>query len=284
MLNEKLTKEYFAELGTAVNHVLSLKPFENMRGSCIKADTKHTTYPVFDTVAYKKAMKENSEYSCVGALPWINEMWTPLPGVPFNMSMAKRLADDNYSTPQASAADDDTFTVAAESKTWNPMSHLGALKLAGPSEVLHAMWMAAYRDLKDVAANGHDELACRWAARFRRIKIVFKLLTSDMEIHCAIENKREKMVSEGAAVKTTGLQKVMKVVHFKERWEATNKDNKELSAKELYEVMTTNIKFSSFSEAVTENYVNQAIDIYDKALSNSTIFDIVAGCESSPAC
>ena len=159
------------------------------------------------------------------------------------------------------------------------MSHLGALKLAGPSEVLHAMWMAAYRDLQDVSAPDHDDLAAKWSARFLRVTFKFVLLKTDLDIFHAVENKREKMISAGAAVTSSGLQKVIKVIKYKEKYEADN-NVQDLNAFQLYKHMTDNIKFSSYSEPVTETYVKEATAVYDKALSISAVFDIVSGCES----
>ena len=218
--NEQLNKDYFAELGMAVNHVLGLKQFKDMRGSESLSVGKGGSAQAFDLPTYKKAMAQAGKYSCAGVLAWVNEMWTPLAGVPNNMSRVKILAADNYKSPDSSS-EDDTFSIAVENATWNPMNHLGALRLAEPCEPLHAMWIAAYRDLADVKAKNHDQLASAWATRFRKVTFSFSVFASDLDIHHAIENRRESLVSKGAVVASGGLQKVMKVIKYKERYEAS---------------------------------------------------------------
>ena len=77
-------------------------------------------------------------YECAGNVAWINELYAPLPGIPMNYDHVQAIANDVYGSP--SKVGNVSLVVAVESDTWDPMRHLGSMRLASPMETLHGLW------------------------------------------------------------------------------------------------------------------------------------------------
>ena len=69
----------------------------------------------------------------------------------------------------------------------------------------------------------------------------------------------------------------MKIVKYRDAIDVGGKGM--TNANKVFEQFSKNVTFSKFSEALTLNYIEQALQVYDKALSHKAILDIVVECE-----
>ena len=271
-IGSNFNKDYYTELGSAVSHILAHKHFQGIRKlSPIIRGTKDN----FDKKIFEKNMKPSNKiqkYECAGNLAWINEMYNCLHGVPLNMAMTKELANHSYRSPDV---DPPTFTIAADDLSFDLAEHKGALKSAIALEFLHAPWMAVYRDM--TASEPDDDTIQQWASWFRMVTFRLKILCTDLEIYYCIENMREEKITEGVVATPSGLQQILKIVEFREAIDLGGKDI--IGAPKVYELYSTNIGFSKFSEALSLDYIEKALPVYDKALHNKVVLDLVVDCE-----
>eukprot|EP00959_Pyramimonas_sp_CCMP1952_P204846 4283727-Pyramimonas_sp.AAC.1 len=201
-------------------------------------------------------------------------MYNPLHGVPLSSTSIQNIADHNYRTP--SSVGNITFDIAADSHTWSPEEHKGALKLAGPMEPLHALWIAADRDIQ---ANPEDtDLHGEWAKVFRGVGFRYVVISNDLDVFHHQENEKEKLITLGDAVTPSGLQKIMKIVNYKIRYlQKEQKDD--IPNTELMRWLKSKISLSPKSEQFSADYVNHAISTFDNAISNTTILGLVSECQ-----
>ena len=204
---QKINDAYYTTLGNAVGRVLANKAFTNLRSKDPLTAGKGGSRDPFDKDAFKAAIKDkrSEQYITAGNASWVNEMWNPLHGVPLNMSSVNDIAEHNYRTPEQ--VGNVTFDIAAESVTWNPGSNKGSMKLAGPMEPLHALWMAADRAITSTPED--TTLHEAWAAVFRKVGFRYIIIADDMGVFHHQENEKEKLITLGDAVTPSGLQKVM---------------------------------------------------------------------------
>ena len=216
-------------------------------------------------------------YECAGNVAWINEMYNPLHGVPINMVSVRQMADHIYGDVKKIGSV--TFVVGVESVDFKPMSHKGALRCASPLESLHAFWMAAHRDIvKNTKAD--KALVKAWLDAFKRVSITFVILKSDLDVYYHSETLREKLVTSGVVSTPSALQKILKVVRFKAKAEESGGST--LSVAKIFELLKSNIEMSQFSEALSEQYVANALAIHEKVLKHDTLFSLIMDCESQP--
>eukprot|EP00969_Alexandrium_andersonii_P157914 6978805-Alexandrium_andersonii.AAC.1 len=97
-------------------------------------------------------MKSSGTYKCAGVIPWVNEMYAPLHGIPFNLPFVRKMMGHLYATPTPPMTD---LIIACPEDTskWDPLSQRGALKFANPPEILHALWLAIARDIDAKVAD-----------------------------------------------------------------------------------------------------------------------------------
>ena len=271
-------KSYNAKLGQIVARVLDQPKFKNLRAADPVDPSKGGCDLPFDKDLYKKAMFGNSSsnfYKCAGNVGWINEMYNPIHGVPLNMSLVQTLADHSYR--DCFHIGSLSFDVVSEGPAYLPMSHKGALKLAGPPEPLHALWLAVDRDLSKPDVD--DAVVKRWLHVMKTVAFVFYPLADDLATHYHQETQRERMITAGAAVTHSALQKVMKIVNFKEKLERAK--GSQLTSEHVYLAYREKVVLSPKSEDVSESYVKSAIDVYEKAFAVPGILDLVVDCEGT---
>ena len=94
--------------------------------------------------------------------------------------------------------------------SFNPMQHKGALKVASPLEIPHAMWKAMHRDVSS------DQVApsvlTEWYVQACSCAVTFKVIEDPADIMMYQDNYREQLVMTGKVVNHTGFQRIMKVV------------------------------------------------------------------------
>ena len=272
--DDKYNRGYLTKLGNAVQRVLRHPDMADLRSASPLGIADGGSQEPFDSGAYKAAMSCAGEYRCSGAASWINEMYSPLLGVPFNFELVMKMANHNFSDPGKLAAEDTAFTIAVPSKDFDPQACKGALMLADPLESLHAMWFAADRDLSRETQAADIGLA--WSAVFRKATLVFKHLTSDIEIWYHQEQVRQKTITRAGAVTLTALQRIRQVVCLKDKLEQVK--GSALTVEEFHKALDR-VDYSALSEPVTVNYVKAALEVHEKALSIPAVLDLVLSCE-----
>ena len=170
-----------------------------------------------------------------------------------------------------------SFDIASEGPAYDPMAHKGGLKLAGPPEALHALWFAADRDLADAAVR--DGTVKQWANVFKSVACVFYYLPDDLSAHYHQETARDRAITMGSVVTPSGLQKFMQVIKIKEKFESLK--GQKMTADQVHDEYKDKVQYSPMSEAFTKEYVKNAIEVYEKALSVPGVLDLVVGCEGN---
>ena len=271
---------YSVALGNAVSAVLEHPAFKSIRAAPPLALGKGGTQASFDLPTCQKNLRSDpGMYSCAGNLAWINEQFNCMPGVPMNLELVKGMADHNYASPEA-AGEATNFVIALDSANVDPREQKGGLKCAKMCEQIHAIWFAVHRD---VLEGKVEAIIKAWANWFRRVTFTFRVFASDLEIHYFVENEREKTITEGVVSTPTGLQKVMKLIRFREAVDGaqagSNRGREATTPAQLFKLYDQRVKFSPHSEELSKEYIEEAILVYDKALIHKPILDIVMSCE-----
>ena len=281
-------KDYLAKLGNAVSRVLHHPDMENMRYASPLIIGNGGHQEQFQEEHYAKALgsagskdkcSSQGSYACGGVVAWLNEMYAPVAGIPFNYEAVMRMANHNYKSPSNVDTADLRFTVAVPStKSYNPLEHKGALLLADPVEPLHALWFAADQDLS--RESDDENIGKKWSSVFQKATLVFKVLKNDIDSWYHQEQARQRSITRAATVQLSALQRIRQVCCVKEKLEQAK--GAPMTAEEFHKSLER-IEFSALSEPVTVGYIRAALDVHEKAFSNPEILNLVLSCEGATA-
>ncbi|CAE7666405.1 unnamed protein product [Symbiodinium sp. CCMP2592] len=255
-------------------------------------------------------MSTDKSYDCAANIWWINFRWSPTPKVPLSIESVKRLQRSHFAQPRRM---DKGVKVAVGSDL---ALNFGNLRCISPEEMLHAMLFA----VRDAIVSGADEAVlrtvvkrARWVGRFmlwyttercfnpsfecRRWKTIMLSTTIVFELHDSMQsiffkgvNLRNEIVSEYDALVRSATQRVYELMTFRAQllqggWELAGRSEKRkaISDEDLFQEWSRHGKEgeSKSAEQVTLNFVQVAVTVYEKILSQGCLRDMVLKIDST---
>ena len=261
---------YFILIGAAYSTMTSHKKFKNIRSAKALDAKSGGTTSCFDISSYKSMVEGKSdEYTVSGSVGWVNELWSPVAGVPFNQALVKDLMDRRFAAP--SRIREGIVIAVPEDVDYDPMEHKGALQAATPLELIHAQILAVERDVN----AGDEKVIEEWAVVLNSTHLTFKVLKDDVDILFQQDKLREQMVMQGTAVQHSGLQRIMKVMLSKPMVERKFSEAG-ASEKRWAEILTKGVgTLAADSEPMTDTFLKQAASVYNKALKHKKVFEAI---------
>jgi hypothetical protein len=148
----------------------------------------------------------------------------------------------------------------------------GHLKTVSPVELRMAVLKAVARDVK---AGDMGELR-NWRLALLSCRFVYLPIDSDEESWKKARQLREDVSQNHAALRLSALQSIYELVHFKRRHERIHG---KCSSKFIADAYRTGITFAETSETVTDSFVDQAMTIDARMLSNDVVSKILLYCD-----
>lgn len=233
----------------------------------------------FDLKKYNEAIATTGKYEAASNFFWVNVFFTPCPNVPYNKTSVQKLMDHTFSEPGRFSEE---LVIAVPDTTYNPLEHKGALRSVTPEEALHAMIFAISRDVDaHNAANDVDslEIVCQWKQVALTTTFIFEVISVENDLYWASFNKRQRIATSYQALVRTAYQQVFEVVQMKSRFEKTENNNKPLAATAVAKLYASNVEFAENQEVFNVNFIDNALTIYNRALSIPSVRESIEWCD-----
>jgi hypothetical protein len=222
---------------------------------------------VFDADLCKVALKKKGLYKCGGNIFWADALWTPLPGVPVRQSAVEEIKAHYFSEPCPFPS---MVVIGVPSKDENPMDHRGSMKRVSPEEMVHALM---FRIASEIEGGATQRRLQDWRRMSLSVSFHFKLLESDDARFWESARLREHLVVDFATMARTAVQRVFELVAFKSKVERTSG---KISNSELSRRYKTNLQLAKDSEDITENYVDNAMQVFRGVLGVPMVVSLIS--------
>ena len=141
-----------------------------------------------------------------------------------------------------------------------------------PAELLLAYFEAIANDV----TKGDEEVLKAWRQTMVQTSCIFELLTSEDELHKRSLQFREDLSQNFASCRMSAVQKMYDIIGLKERKEATTGP---LSCQALSAYYTDGLRFAENSEKITFDFVENALMVHKRMMTNKRCQAIVLGLE-----
>lgn len=136
--------------------------------------------------------------------------------------------------------------------------------------------LAYFEAIADDLTKGDEEVLKAWRDTLVQTSCVFERLTSEDELHKRSLQFREDLGQNFAACRMSAVQKMYDIIGLKERKEATTGL---LSCQALSAYYTDGLRFAENSEKITFDFVENALMVHKRMMSNKRCEAIIMGLE-----
>jgi hypothetical protein len=266
-------ESYLADVEAAVQVILGHVIFRNM--ICqdplpITEDLNTTSgvQSVFDASQCKVALMREKKYICSGNFWWQNMLASATPGVPLRKERVVELGRYMFHIDPESGVNPlphmlGMITVLVESPDVDILAHKGALMRVSPEELVHA---AIFICADEVTANVPEERLQRWKSIFLSCCFCFEVADPGQDTcYWKAYNLRQTIVATYGGCKRSAKQMAHEIFLYKKLKEAETGTT--LNRKQVAQLYQQKGKTARDSEPVSENYVNTALNVFEKICS-----------------
>ena len=221
------------------------------------------------TSADFKACMTTGMYKCGFNIFAVNFNWSPTPGVPIAESRVDMFMEYYFKEPAPVPFD---LIIRVPNLDFDPMTHLAGLHCVTPEEVKMAFIKAIVRD-----KDNRGALKC-WRAHSLTCTASFKLLETEDDVFFEAFNLRERLVADFQSLARTAFQRIHEVAQFRARKQAAWGAN--MSLKRLCDEFNKRAELASSTEPVNLDFLQKALQIYDKAFSLPKVVESIELLES----
>jgi len=157
------------------------------------------------------------------------------------------------------------ITVLVDSPDFAIMAHKGALRRVSPEEPCHAAILVCAGDVKRAQHDRNpetDQRLHRWRQIFLSCCFCFEVATGEDASYWRAYNLRQLVTAEYTAIRRTAWQMACELALFKKTKE--QETGQSLTKKQLTEVYQNKGNTTSGSDAISENFVGTALNVYDR--------------------
>jgi hypothetical protein len=148
------------------------------------------------------------------------------------------------------------------------MKHVGGLQCVTPEEVKMAFLKAVVRDKDE-----DEDVLKEWRRIALTCTAVFKMLETDDDVFFEAFNARERLVNDFQSLARTAFQRIHEVAHFRQRKQVTWGAG--MTMKKLCDEFNKRAELAATSEPVNLDFMQKALNIYDKAFSLPKVVEAI---------
>ena len=280
---DSVNANYFATVNACLEKVLSHPVFAGARGMkpLMAGPTADRNGMVGSRAPVDKqeiidAVAGGTSVSGGGNLFWLMFNFSASPGVPISHKKVNALSDYHYGSGQVGPPClpiHVALPANIQKEQLDQATAAGELKLTSPPECLHA-WLFAVH--KAIVNNANDTQLRKWLQVALSVEITFTKLDSVDEIHFNAVQKREDLAANAMFLGRTALGRILEVAGFKARKEQGSGPMSSAAVAELYKA---HCRIVNPDEQVTTNFVDNALTIQRRLLSQGNIMNILLDAE-----
>jgi hypothetical protein len=220
----------------------------------------------YNAAEYKMSMHQGiGMYKCGFNMFMLNFSWSATPGVPIAEARVDMLMDYYFKKPGPVPFD---LVIRVPSADFDPMKHVGGLQCVTPEEVKMAFLKAVVRDKDE-----DEDVLKEWRRIALTCTAVFKMLETDDDVFFEAFNARERLVNDFQSLARTAFQRIHEVAHFRQRKQVTWGAG--MTMKKLCDEFNTRAELAATSEPVNLDFMQKALNIYDKAFSLPKVVEAI---------
>ena len=223
----------------------------------------------YDEEQANGALKDFGTYLAGANLFWIDIMNNINSGVPISMNSINQLVDRFFAAPPA--AFPGTVTVGViTGESVNAAS--GKLVRISPEEMLYAYFIGAAKSIE--ANQGDDNLVSNWKKVALSVPMSFVRCTNQDDRYWKAVNLREEIGTQYATMYRSAVQRIFELVNWKKRIEKRDGVSN-MSVTDVTTAWETNVTASSMGETVNYGFIDAALTVWNRMLSDPTCQQIV---------
>ena len=220
---------------------------------------------MFDSKLAETALRREKKYICGGNFMGHNILDSPTPGVPLRVDRIMELGKFLFGDGTDLTHLPNMITVLVDSPDFAIMAHKGALRRVSPEEPCHAAIFMCAGDVKRAQHDRNpetDQRLHRWRQIFLSCCFCFEVATGEDASYWRAYNLRQLVTAEYTAIRRTAWQMACELALFKKTKE--QETGQSLTKKQLTEVYQNKGNTTSGSDAISENFVGTALNVYDR--------------------
>lgn len=262
--SDSVNAEYFKKVADALLVIAKHWPDIKEASTLGLTPEQHGAYQLaghqaaLDQASYTSSMAASNEAAGGLSIFTLDIMKSATPGVPVNSAGVMSLAAQRFGAPKRFPS---IVTIAVEAATFNIFEHRGALLSITPLELLHALIFAVTRDITEKKLSEKELL--HWKAALLSIPVHVRVLGAEASYYEAI-SIREEIAGEYEAAYFTAFQRIYMVEQYRVTQEG-------LHGEQSYEDLAigmAKIRFHQRSEAMTPAFIESALTLFRRVLSN----------------
>jgi hypothetical protein len=267
------TSSYMADLEAASSLITSHPVFHDIMNRSplpITDDFSKSSgvQSVFDPVQCKIALGRERKYICSANFWWQNLVWSPTPNVPLQTSRVLELGKHLFHIANGDRTEDvplphlpGQITIALTSADVDVFSMKGSLKRVSPDEIVHGAVLVCADEIRRKVP---DCRLHRWRDIFLSCCFVFELIDIGMDgLYWRSYNLRQTLAATYTGCKRSAKQMAHEIFMYKKFKEA-EAGGTPLKFRQLAACYQTKGRTAGESDAVTENYIRNALTVYEK--------------------
>jgi hypothetical protein len=228
----------------------------------------NTILPDWDEAA------EIVEYCCGGNFMWLCHTWLCNYRVPVNPGQITYIQKTKFPAhnPPASAPCRTKVAIADGEAAWTP----GSLQRLSPEEHGHAALLSLQEAIE---SNAEDAILQRWKRLLLTWPMSFERIPEGDARMWRAQNLRQQMIDLGETVKQTVRQRVVDVALYKQEKEIELQSS--VSSEKMAQLYKANLKLARSSEILSPSFIDGAVTIYKRVLSNDVCNRLLEWCDEN---
>ncbi|CAE7232863.1 hsdFM [Symbiodinium sp. CCMP2592] len=232
----------------------------------------------FDESAAVSDLKRYGKHTCLVNAAWLDHDYSPCPSIPLVWKTVENMIEHYFAQPNNLSDQKIEVVVLSSDLAHNKFPTKGSWKFASAEEPVMAMYAAiastiqARRDGEGVKTNEElqkmDDQLCIWKEKLLETQVDIKVMDNEIQLQWAAQQYREN-INQRTYLTRTSVQRIFDL-QAKSTLLGPHASNEDLAR--LY---NENLKLSSKSEPISDNFVDQGLLVYKKALVFPEILQVI---------
>ena len=274
-LPEAICQEYLVKVHEAISCIQAHDMFSNIAGQPPLSPKEGGREALWDGNMAASALKTAQSYRCAANFFSQDFLWLATHKIPINLGQVKQI--QNYWFPK----DDEppklcpfVVTVAVDSHKCSGDPPQSGWPRLSPAEPVHALLFAAAEAIK--SKQGANVLQA-FKSCFLTCTFVYEVVPVGEARYFRSLNIREEQVEKGLAVQMSLRQRIYDIAGFAEAKKTTDGI---VGSKKLAALYCAQVKLASNQEKMSESFVDSALTIYNRVLSQDACCKVLEQCDA----
>ena len=274
-LPEAICQEYLVKVHEAISCIQAHDMCSNIAGQPPLSPKEGGREALWDGNMAASALKTAQSYRCAANFFSQDFLWLATHKIPINLGQVKQI--QNYWFPK----DDEppklcpfVVTVAVDSHKCSGDPPQSGWPRLSPAEPVHALLFAAAEAIK--SKQGANVLQA-FKSCFLTCTFVYEVVPVGEARYFRSLNIREEQVEKGLAVQMSLRQRIYDIAGFAEAKKTTDGI---VGSKKLAALYCAQVKLASNQEKMSESFVDSALTIYNRVLSQDACCKVLEQCDA----